>query len=269
MSEEEAIPETSESQILYGIRKNIAYIFFNRIEAMNAINPEMLEALDKALDKAADDGLARAVIITGKGNKAFSAGADIRKLSNSMPVEVRETAKLAIKINKKIEDFEKPVIAAINGIAMGGGLEIAEACLIRIAVRGARMGHPEVKLGTIAGWGGTTRLPRIIGRTRAEEMLLTGRAVSAEEALGMGLIHKIVEPAALIDEAIATAWEILEAGPIAIKMTLEAIRKGLNSSVEGSLAFGAEYMARTSMTDDFKEGTRAFLEKRKPEFKGD
>lgn len=258
----------SESHILYGIRKNIAYIFFNRIEAMNAITPAMLEALDKALDKALVDELARAVIITGKGGKAFSAGADIRKLNSSMPVEVRETAKLAIRINKKIEDFEKPVIAAINGIAMGGGLEIAEACLIRIAVKGARMGHPEVKIGTIAGWGGTTRLPRLIGRARAEEMLLTGRAISSEEALEFGLVHKVVDPSALMDEAVAITWEILEAGPLAVKMTLEAIRKGLNSSIEGSLAFGAEFMARSSNTDDFKEGTSAFLEKRKPEFKG-
>jgi len=258
----------SDSQILYGIRKNIAYIFFNRIEAMNAINRDMLEALDKALDRAEEEDLARAVIITGKGDKAFSAGADIRKLNNSMPVEVREAAKLAIKINKKIEDFKKPVIAAINGTAMGGGLEIAEACLIRIAVKGARMGHPEVKLGTIAGWGGTTRLPRLIGRARAEEMLLTGRSITAEEALNMGLVHKVVEPKELIDEAIGVTWEILEAGPIAVRMTLEAIRKGLGSSVEGSLAFGAEYMARTSMTEDFKEGTKAFLEKRKPNFQG-
>jgi enoyl-CoA hydratase len=205
----------SDSQILYGIRKNIAYIFFNRIEAMNAINQEMLEALDKALDKAAEDDLARAIIITGKGDKAFSAGADIRKLNNSMPVEVREAAKLAVKINKKIEDFEKPVIAAINGTAMGGGLEIAEACLIRIAVKGAMMGHPEVKLGTIAGWGGTTRLPRLIGRARAEEMLMTGRAISAEEALNIGLVHRIVDPKSLIDEAVRVTWEVLDAGPIA------------------------------------------------------
>jgi len=259
----------SESQILYGIRKNIAYIFFNRIEAMNAINQEMLDALDKALDKAAEDDMARAVIITGKGDKAFSAGADIRKLNNSMPVEIREAAKVAIRINKKIEDFQKPVIAAINGIAMGGGLEIAEACLIRIAVKGARMGHPEVKIGTIAGWGGTTRLPRLVGRSRAEEMLLTGRAITAEEALNIGLVHKVVDPKELIDESVAITWEILNAGPIAVRMTIEAIRKGLSSSVEGSLAFGAEFMARTSMTEDFKEGTSAFLEKRKPNFRGE
>lgn len=235
---------------------------------MNAINQEMLEALDKALDKAIDDDLARAIILTGKGSKAFSAGADIRKLNNSMPVEVREAAKLAITISQKLDDCPKPTIAAINGIAMGGGLELAEACHIRVAVKEARMGHPEVKLGTIAGWGGTTRLPRIVGRARAEEMLLTGRSIDADEALNIGLVHKVVEHTALIDESMAIAWEIVNASPLAVKMTREAIRKGLNSSIEGALAFGAEFMARSSMTEDFKEGTAAFLEKRPPQFSG-
>lgn len=258
----------SDSLILYGIRKNIAYIFFNRIEAMNAINLEMLEALDKAMDKALEDDLARAIILTGKGDKAFSAGADIRKLNNSMPVEVRESAKLAIEISQKLDGSPKPTIAAINGIAMGGGLELAEACHIRVAVSNAQMGHPEVKLGTIAGWGGTTRLPRIVGKARAEEMLLTGRSIGANEALNIGLVHKVVEPAALIEESMAIAWEIINASPLAVKMTREAIRKGLNSSLDGALAFGAEYMARSSMSEDFKEGTTAFLEKRPPKFKG-
>lgn len=257
-----------DSLILYGIRKNIAYIFFNRIPAMNALDKEMLEALNSAIDKAIEDKMARGIIITGKGDKAFSAGADIRKLNISMPVEVREMAKLAIKATEKLYECNKPVVAAINGTAMGGGLEIAESCLIRLAVKGARMGHPEVKLGTVAGWGGTTRLPRLVGQAIAEEMLLTGRTITAEEALTMGLVHRVVEPSELIDEAVKVTWEILDAGPMAVRLTRDAIRKGLNSSMEGSLAFGAEYMGRSALTEDFKEGTNAFLEKRKPRFTG-
>lgn len=259
----------SDSLILYGVRKNIGYLFFNRIEAMNSINMEMLDALEAALEKAREDEHARAVIITGKGDKAFSAGADIRKLNNSMPVEIREMAKKAVRLTSKIEEFPKPVVAAINGIAMGGGLEIAESCLIRIAVPSASMGHPEVKLGTVAGWGGTARLPRLVGRAIAEEMLLTGRAITAEQALNIGLVHRVVEPKVLIDEAVAAVWEILDAGPLAVRLTREAIRKGLNSSLDGALAFGAEFMGRSALTEDFKEGTSAFLEKRKPKFKGE
>ena len=257
-----------ESLIQYGLRKNIAYIFFNRIEAMNAINQEMLEALGKAIEKARDDDMAKAVIITGKGDKAFSAGADIRKLNNAMPVEIRELAKTAVQVTRMIEDLEKPVVAAINGIAMGGGLEIAESCLLRVASKEATMGHPEVKLGTIAGWGGTTRLPRLVGQARAEEILLTGRTISAEEAYNIGLVHRLADHSSLMDDTLALIWELLEAGPLALKATRQAITKGLASSVEGSLAFGAEFMARTALTQDFKEGTSAFLEKRKPIFKG-
>src|SRR5262245_36200291 len=182
-----------EEAVLYREEKGIARLIFNRPETLNALNKALLQQMGVLLERARTDDTVKAVIITGSGEKAFSGGADIRFLNQASSLEVRALARLAVSVNHKIETLGKPVVAAINGYALGGGLELAEACMLRVAVRHARLGHPEVRIGAIAGFGGTTRLPRLIGRGRAADLLLTGRLISAEEALQIGLINKAVE----------------------------------------------------------------------------
>jgi enoyl-CoA hydratase len=214
-----------------------------------------------------DDGV-KAVMITGAGEKAFSAGADIKFLNQATPLEVREFAKLAVAVNHKIETLGKVVVAAINGYALGGGLELAEACMLRVAVRDARLGHPEVRIGAIAGFGGTTRLPRLIGKGRAAELLLTGRLVTAEEALRTGLVNRVVEPENLFSETENLVLEILSQAPVAVRMTWEAIHRGLNLTLEESTLLGADYFGLVASTGDFREGTKSFLKKTHPSFGG-
>src|SRR3989304_2988344 len=186
--------------VLYHGEKGIARIILNRPEALNAMNKDVLQQLASLLDKARGDDAVRAVIITGTGEKAFSAGADITFLNQASPLEVRDLALTAVSVNNKIETLGKVVVAAINGYALGGGLELAEACMLRVAVRQTRLGHPEVRIGALAGFGGTTRLPRLIGKGRAAELLLTGRLVTAEEALQIGLVNSVVKPEDLLSE---------------------------------------------------------------------
>jgi enoyl-CoA hydratase len=209
----------------------------------------------------------KAVIVTGTDD-AFSAGADIRLLNQLSPLEVRELARLAVSVNQKIETLGKVVVAAINGYALGGGLELAEACMLRVVVRGAMLGHPEVRIGAVAGFGGTTRLPRLIGKGRAAELLLTGRLVTAEEALRIGLVHKVVEPENLLDESENLVREILSQSPAAVRITWEAIHHGLNLTLEESALLGADCFGLVAATEDFREGTKAFLNKSTPSFKG-
>ena len=160
------------------------------------------------------------------------------------------------------------VVAAINGYALGGGLELAEACMLRVAVRDARLGHPEVRIGAIAGFGGTTRLPRLIGKGRAAELLLTGRLVTAEEALRTGLVNRVVEPENLLSETENIVLETLSQAPVAVRMTWEAIHRGLNLTLEESTLLGADYFGLVASTEDFREGTKSFLEKTNPSFRG-
>ena len=174
---------SENKSVLYREEKGIARITFNRPEALNAIDRDLLQQLASILDEAKKDEAVKAVIITGAGEKAFSAGADIRFLSHASALEVRELAQIAVSVNNRIETMGKIVIAAINGHALGGGLELAESCMLRVAVRHATLGHPEVRIGAVAGFGGTTRLPRLIGKGRAAELLLTGKLVTAEEAV--------------------------------------------------------------------------------------
>src|SRR5439155_12635183 len=178
-----------KDSVQYQEKNGIGWITLNRPEALNALSEDVLQRLASILDKAKTDDGVRAVMITGAGENAFSAGADIKFLNQATPLEVREFARLAIAVNHKIETLGKVVVAAINGYALGGGLELAEACMLRVAARHAKLGHPEVRIGAIAGFGGTTRLPRLIGKGRATELLLTGRLVTAEEALQIGLVH--------------------------------------------------------------------------------
>jgi enoyl-CoA hydratase len=253
--------------VLYRQEKGIARIIFNRPEALNAMNKDLLQRLAFLLDQVRADDAVKAVIITGTG-ETFSAGADIKFLNEALPLDVRELAQLAVAVNNKIETLGKVVVAAINGYALGGGLELAEACMLRVAVRHAKLGHPEVNIGAIAGFGGTTRLPRLVGKGRAAELLLTGRLIAAEEALQIGLINRVVETENLLSETESLVLEILSQSPIAVKMTWEAIHRGLNLTLEESTLLGADYFGLVAATEDFREGTRSFLAKTNPSFRG-
>jgi enoyl-CoA hydratase len=258
----------NEDNVEYQEKKGIGWIILNRPEALNALTVDVLQQLASILDKVKTDDGVKAVMLTGAGEKAFSAGADIEFLNRATPLEVREFAKLAVAVNHKIETLGKVVVAAINGYALGGGLELAEACMLRVAVRDARLGHPEVRLGAIAGFGGTTRLPRLIGKGRAAELLLTGRLVTAEEALRTGLVNRVVEPENLLSETENLVLEILSQAPVAVRMTWEAIHRGLNLTLEESTLLGADYFGLVASTEDFREGTKSFLEKTSPSFGG-
>jgi len=254
--------------VRYQEKNGIARISLNRPEALNAMNKELLQELASALDKAKMDDAIRAVIITGTGEEAFSAGADIKFLNRASPLEVWELAQMAVSINHKIETLGKVVVAAMNGVALGGGLELAEACMLRVVARHAMLGHPEVRIGAIAGFGGTTRLPRLIGRGRAAELLLTGRLVTAEEALKIGLVNRVVEPEKLFDETEALVREITTQSPIAVRLTWEAIHRGSNLTLEESALLGADYFGLVAATEDFRVGTKSFMEKTSPSFRG-
>ena len=254
--------------VRYQVKKGIGWITLNRPEALNALNKNVLEQLASILDKVRADDAVRAVIITGAGEKAFSGGADIKLLSQATPLAVREFARLAVTVNNKIETLGKVVVAAINGYALGGGLELAEACMLRVAVRHARLGHPEVRIGAIAGFGGTTRFPRLVGKGRAAEFLLTGNLMSAEEAQRMGLVNRVVETEKLLQETETLVHEILSQAPVSVSMTWEAIHRGLNLTLEESTLLGADYFGLVASTEDFREGTKSFLEKTTPSFGG-
>lgn len=183
-------------------------------------------------------------------------------------MQVRELARLAVSVTHLIENLNKISIALINGFALGGGLELAESCMIRIAVISAKLGHPEVRIGAVAGWGGTTRLPRLIGKSRAVEMLLTGKMVDSKEAFQMGLINRVVEPEKLKIEGEKLLQEILQNSPVAVNLTWEAVHRGLDLPIEESAKLGADYFGLVASTEDFREGTNAFLNRQKANFKG-
>ena len=254
--------------VRYQEDKGIARITLNRPDALNVLNPALLQHLVSVLDSARTDDRVKAVIVTGAGDKAFSAGADIAFLSHATPLEVRDFARLAVTVNHRIETLGKVVVAAINGYALGGGLELAEACTLRVAVHHARLGHPEVRIGALAGFGGTTRLPRLIGKGRAAEFLLTGNLMSADEAQRLGLVNRVADPEKLIQETETLLLDILSQAPISVRMTWEALHRGLNLTLEESALLGADYFGLVASTRDFREGTRAFLEKTRPSFGG-
>jgi enoyl-CoA hydratase len=254
--------------LLYREEKGIGRIIFNRPAALNALSRDLLLGLAARLDGAQANDAVKALIITGAGDKAFSAGADIPFLHQASPLEVRKFARTAVSVNHKIETLGKVVVAAINGYALGGGLELAESCLLRIAAQHARLGHPEVGIGAIGGFGGTTRLPRLIGKGRAAELLLTGRIITAEEALQVGLVHKVVEPENLIGAAEDLLDGILSKSPVAIRLTWEAIHRGMNMNLEESALLGADYFGLVAASEDFRIGTRAFVQKTRPAFTG-
>ena len=258
----------NNDNVQYQEKKSIAWITLHRPEALNALSTDVLQQLASLLDKAKADDAVRAVIITGAGEKAFSAGADIKFLSQATPLEVREFARLAVAVNNKIETLGKLVVAAINGYALGGGLELAESCMLRVAARHARLGHPEVRIGAIAGFGGTTRLPRLVGKGRAAEFLLTGNLINAEAALHIGLVNRVADTAKLYLETEVLVLEILNQAPISVSMTWEAMHRGLNLTLEESTLLGADYFGLVASREDFREGIKSFLEKTNPSFIG-
>ena len=211
---------TTEERFLVSQQKGKAvYLTLNRPEVHNALNKSLLTELKEELTRIKTNSDIEAVLITGSGNKAFSAGADIKHLNQSTPMEIRELALLAISVNHLIENLNKISIALINGFALGGGLELAESCMFRIAVNSAKFGHPEVRIGAVAGWGGTTRLPRLIGKSLAVEMLLSGKMIDAEQALQYGLIHRLTKPEHLQNEGEEFLQKILRNSPIAVNLT--------------------------------------------------
>jgi enoyl-CoA hydratase len=246
----------------------IGWITINRPDKLNAMNVETIEELKTAFQEFESDPEARAVILTGTGEKAFVAGADISEFAHLDAERGRNFSRQGQALTRTIENFPKPVIAAINGYALGGGTEIALACHIRLAAESAKLGQPEVKLGIIPGYGGTQRLARLVGKGKAMEMILTGRMIDAKEAVETGLVNKVVAAAELLPAAEALAKEAIKNGPLAVAYSIEAINRGLDGTLDEGLELEAEIFGRACATEDFKEGAKAFLEKRKPDFRG-
>jgi enoyl-CoA hydratase len=254
--------------LLFEVNDKIARITFNRPNVLNALNRKTMDELGDCLKKVRADDDIRVLILTGAGEKAFVAGADINELSQQTPVNGREFTLYGQEIFHRLETLGKPVIAAINGFALGGGCELALACTLRVAARNAKLGQPEVKLGIIPGYGGTQRLPRLCGKGVAHELILTGEMISAEEALRIGLVNRVVEPGELLATAEAIAKKIIANAPLAVKYALEAVERGMEMPQEEGLYLEATLFGLCCATQDMRDGTRAFLEKRSPKFEG-
>jgi enoyl-CoA hydratase/carnithine racemase len=254
--------------VLYEKRDNIAYVTLNRPKVLNALDSATWADLRFAFEDAKADSSVRGVILTGAGDKAFIAGADISELAHVDAYEAEESSRFGQEVLNLIENLGKPVIAAVNGFALGGGCETAMACTIRIAAEHAKFGQPEVKLGLLPGGGGTQRLPRLVGKGRALQLILTGETISAQEAWRIGLVNEVVPGANLIARAEAVLKQIAANAPIAVKYSLDAANKGLDTSQSEGFALEASYFGICASTEDKREGTSAFLEKRAPQFHG-
>src|SRR6266571_5110995 len=254
--------------VLYEKKGAVACVTLNRPKVLNALNTKTWEDLRTAFEAAREDDEVRGVILTGAGDKAFIAGADISELAHLSAVEGEESSSNGQAVLNLVENLGKPVIAAINGFALGGGCETAMACTIRIASETAKFGQPEVKLGVLPGAGGTQRLPRLVGKGRALQLILTGEMISAQEAWRIGLVNEVVPSADLITRAEAMLNQIFANAPVAVKYSLEAVNKGLEASQAEGLALEASLFGLCAGKDDKKEGTSAFLEKRAPQFRG-
>ncbi len=254
--------------LLFEVSEKIARITFNRPNVLNALNRKTMDELGDCLKTVRADDAIRVLILTGAGEKAFVAGADINELSQQTPVDGREFTLYGQEIIHRLETLGKPAIAAINGFALGGGCELALACTLRIASRNAKLGQPEVKLGLLPGYGGTQRLPRLCGKGVAHELILTGEMISAEDALRVGLVNRVVEPGELLATAEAIAKKIIANAPLAVKYAMEAVEHGMEMPQEEGLYLEATLFGLCCATQDMREGTRAFLEKRPPKFEG-
>ena len=259
---------TSFETILYEKKGAIAYVTLNRPKVLNALNKQAIADLRSAFEDAKDDAAVRGVILTGAGDKAFIAGADIGEMSADTPVQTAEKTRQGQAVMDLIENLGKPVIAAINGFALGGGCEAALASTIRLAAETAKFGLPEVKLGIMPGYGGTQRLPRLVGKGVALQLILSGAMIGAQEAYRTGLINEVVPNGELIGRAEAILNQIGANAPQSVRLALEAVNKGMETSLSEGLLLESSFVAICASTEDRKEGTSAFLEKRVPQFKG-
>src|SRR5579884_3763070 len=249
-------------------RDRIGYVTIDRPKVLNALNMATMNELRTAFTHLKENREVRVVILTGAVEKSFVAGADIGELQKNNPIEAKEYTHRGQAVFDAIENLGKPVIACINGFALGGGCEIAMACTMRLASENAKLGQPEVKLGIIPGYGGTQRLPRLVGKGIAMQLLLTGEMISAQEAHRIGLVNEITPPAELIPRAEAIAQKIIANGPLAVQYKMEAVNKGMETPLAEGLYIEAALFGVACATEDKKEGTTAFLEKRVAQFKG-
>jgi enoyl-CoA hydratase len=255
------------SIVLFEKQDRVGVIKINRPEAMNSLNEEVLMGLDSAVDLASSDSEVQVIIFTGEG-RAFVAGADIAGMSQLDEKGGLEWGHLGQRVFRKIEKIEKPTIAAVNGFALGGGCELAMACDMRIASQKAKFGQPEVGLGITPGYSGTQRLPRLVGKAKAMELILTGDIITADDAAAIGLVNKVVAPEALMEESMALANRIVKNAPLAVRYSKKAINEGMElQNMDDAIAVEAVLFGKCFATEDQKEGMSAFLEKRKPEFK--
>jgi len=254
--------------LLYEVRDQIATVTVNRPKVLNALNDATMDELRRVfldIRHRADVGGA---ILTGSGEKAFVAGADINELATSTPIEGKDRSRRGHHVLEIMENLGKPVVAAINGYALGGGCELAMACTLRIASENAKLGQPEVKLGLVAGYGGTQRLVRLVGLGRALELLLTGDQISAQRAYEIGLVNAVYPQTELLSQTVGLLRKILANGPLAVRLTMEAAVHGSQMSLAEGLNLEATLFGLSCTTEDMKEGTRAFVEKRAAQFKG-
>lgn len=245
----------------------VRILTIDRPDKLNALNRQTLEALDAAFTQAAADGTVRVVVLTGSGSKAFVAGADIAEMSALSAVQAREFSLLGQRLMRRIERMPKPVIAMVNGYALGGGLELAMACHLRVAADGARMGQPEVNLGLIPGFGGTQRLLRLAGRAATLELCLLGAPIDAARAQQLGIVNRVVAAAELEAETLKIATQLANAAPLALRGILDAVSVGGECAIEEGLEYESAQFGLMFSTQDMREGTGAFLERRKPEFR--
>jgi len=258
----------SYQTLLLEIKDGIAFVTINRPDKLNALNDQVMLELGKAAEQIATDAEIRGAILTGAGPKAFVAGADIGDLARQGPFDGKARAQRGQGVLRRLETCGKPVIAAINGFALGGGCELAMACHIRIASENAKFGQPEVKLGIAPGYGGTQRLPRLVGKGIAMHVILTGEIIDAKEAYRIGLVNKVVPAADLLAEAEKMMRGILAMGPLAVRLAIEAIDQGLEMTLDEGLLLEANHFGLLAATQDMKEGLTAFLEKRSAKFQG-
>jgi enoyl-CoA hydratase len=254
--------------LLLDVRDGIAFLTVNRPDKLNALNDAVIADLDRAVAQIEGDDAIKGAILTGAGPKAFVAGADIGELSKQNQITGKARAMRGQAVFRRLERCGKPVIAAVNGFALGGGCELAMACHLRVASETAKFGQPEVKLGIGPGYGGTVRLPRLVGKGRALDLLLTARMVGAEEALQMGLVNRVVPADTLMAESETLLRGILANGPLAVRLCIEAVDAGLEMSLDEALLLEANHFGLLSSTDDMREGMGAFLEKRTASFRG-